>query len=678
VGRLLLRILFWAAIALSAVVLALVVALAIGVPVSLEPFREPMAAGASRALGRRVHIAGPLKLVPAFSPTVEIQGVSIADPPDWPEGEFAHLDLARLQIGVLSLLWRRAIVKEVRVEGVALRLETNAEGANNWRFARAPAAQKETAPEETETTKERAGAAVGEVFADWIHDVELSELALRDIRAERRDARTGSESSFVIEEVTGSAATDAPIEFDARGSLLEHPYLVKVDGGSLLGLFAAQEEPWPLELSVEIAETRLRVQALLDEPLLGPERLEEMSEGTGRIGALEIEIGGERLSSLDDLARVELPDWGPWAFGGRFAAHRGGRHGAEVKLTVGSSDLTGTMEVDLDRKPPHFAVGLTAETIQLDDFALGDWSPTGKEKAPAEVEAEETAPEDRPAALLSPETLGRLDAELSVEIGRVLSGSDRLGASHLEAKLEQGRLSVQPWRVEVPSGSVDVAAAVHPTRDELQAEIEVRIERFDYGILARRIKPETEMSGLVSLDLALSARAPKDQRLMPYGNGHLDLGVFPEAFEAGVVELWAVSLLRALIPVVDSGADSTLNCVVASLDLHDGIMTQRSILMDTSRMRVAGEATVDFHEERVRMRLRPRAKRPQFFSLATPVIVDGSFDDFGVGVKPGDLLGTAVRLVTSVIEVPARYLLGDVLPRDGTADCLAALERVER
>ena len=72
--------------------------------------------------------------------------------------------------------------------------------------------------------------------------------------------------SFVIEEVTGSAATDAPIAFESHGSLLDHPYLVKMDGGSLLGLFASQDEPWPPELSLEIAETRLRVQALLDEP----------------------------------------------------------------------------------------------------------------------------------------------------------------------------------------------------------------------------------------------------------------------------------------------------------------------------------------------------------------------------------------------------------------------------
>jgi uncharacterized protein involved in outer membrane biogenesis len=682
VGRVLLRILFWAAITVATLLAVIIVALAVGIPVSLEPLREPVAAAASQALGRRVSIAGPVKLVPAFRPTVEIQGLRIANPPDWPEGELAHLELARLQIGVLPLLWRRATVNEMRVEGGALRLEIDAHGAENWRFMPAPAAQDKTEPGGPESAGERVRQALREARAGWIRNLELTELVLRDIRVERRDARTDGEESFVIDELTGSAATDAPIDFDARGSLLDHPYRLEMDGGPLLGLFVAQDEPWPLALSLEIAETRLRLRALIDEPLLGPERLEKLSEGEGRVGAFEIEIAGQRLSSLDTFARVKLPDWGPWAFGGRFAAFKGGRQGTEVKLTVGGTDLSGTMVVELQRKPPHFDVTLTADTIQLDDFALGDWSPTAGGKVPAEAEArteaEEAAPARQTQALLSAETLGRLDAELSVEIGRVLSGSDRLGASVLEAKLEQGRLSVQPWHVEVPGGALEVTAALHPTRDEMRTDLAARVERFDYGILARRFDPETDVSGLLTLDLALFSRAPKGERIMPHANGHLDVGLFPESFEADVIDLWAVNLVMAVLPLVDSGEGSILNCLVASLDIEDGIMKERSILMDTSRMRVSGEATVDFHEQRIRARLKPRAKRPQFFSLATPVRVNGSFDDFGVRLRPGVLLGTVIRLAASPVEVPVRHLIRDTLPEDGTPDCRAALERIDR
>jgi hypothetical protein len=212
----------------------------------------------------------------------------------------------------------------------------------------------------------------------------------------------------------------------------------------------------------------------------------------------------------------------------------------------------------------------------------------------------------------------------------------------------------------------------------MRADLAARIERFDYGILARRLDPANDASGLLTLDLALSSRAPKGKRLMPYASGHFDVGVFPEAFAASVIDLWAVNLVMAVIPIVDSGEDSNLNCLVASLDVEDGIMRERSILMDTSRMRVSGQATVDFRKQRVRARLKPKAKRPQFFSLATPVRVNGSFEDFGVRLKPRALVGTVIRLAASPVEVPVRHLIRDILPEDGTPDCLAALERIDR
>jgi uncharacterized protein involved in outer membrane biogenesis len=355
----------------------------------------------------------------------------------------------------------------------------------------------------------------------------------------------------------------------------------------------------------------------------------------------------------------------------------GARRPAEVELRVGRSDFTGTMRAELHREPPRFDLALTAGTVRLDDFPLGDWSPRGAEKAPVTMDVTETAPEDRLRGLLSAETLGRLDAELSVETERVLSGRDRMGASRLAVKLERGELSVQPWQLEFPGGSAELTAAFHPTHEELQSEIHLRVDRFDYGIVARRWDPETEMDGRIDLDLDLSARSPAGERIMPYANGHLDVGVFPEALEAGVVDLWAVNLAMAVIPVVNSGGGWTFNCGVASLELKDGIMTERSILVDTPRMRISGDVTVDFHEQRIQMSLRPRAKRPEFFSLATPVTVDGSFDDFGLGVKPLALVGNVFRLTPNA-EMPGRYPVGDLPPLDGSAECREMLERIER
>ena len=42
--------------------------------------------------------------------------------------------------------------------------------------------------------------------------------------------------------------------------------------------------------------------------------------------------------------------------------------------------------------------------------------------------------------------------------------------------------------------------------------------------------------------------------------------------------------------------DSVVNCVLARFTLDDGLMQDRIIFMDTTRMSVFGKAKVDFHQ----------------------------------------------------------------------------------
>jgi hypothetical protein len=112
--------------------------------------------------------------------------------------------------------------------------------------------------------------------------------------------------------------------------------------------------------------------------------------------------------------------------------------------------------------------------------------------------------------------------------------------------------------------------------------------------------------------------------------------------------------------------------------MNDGRMKQQAILLDTSRMSVTGKAKVDFRTERVKVELAPSPKKPEFFNLATPIQVDGTFSDFAVGVKPEDLLGTVIRFVTSIVHVPIQRIFLGARPAEDLEGCLAAMQRPEK
>ena len=71
----------------------------------------------------------------------------------------------------------------------------------------------------------------------------------------------------------------------------------------------------------------------------------------------------------------------------------------------------------------------------------------------------------------------------------------------------------------------------------------------------------------------------------------------------------------------------------------------------------------------------PKAKKPEFFSLATPIEVKGTFTDYKVGVKPGGLIGTAIRFITSPVVVPIQRVFTERASEDGKAACTAAMHR---
>jgi hypothetical protein len=65
----------------------------------------------------------------------------------------------------------------------------------------------------------------------------------------------------------------------------------------------------------------------------------------------------------------------------------------------------------------------------------------------------------------------------------------------------------------------------------------------------------------------------------------------------------------------------------------------------------------------------PRPKVPQFFSLATPIEVSGTFEDYRFSVRRSDAFGTAARWVASPVVVPIQRLVGERIPADGRDVC---------
>ncbi len=672
------RLLRWLAIgfaiALAILIVAPLVLLAIGIQVEVTQFAPLVAERGSAALGRELRLDGPVYVVPSYWPTLEVHDVSIADPYGGEGAEFARLARARVVLSLISILRGKIELDELSADGVRLNLVRYADGDASWAFE-LPAAEAETPDPAPEAAEHETGQT--RIFE------ELEELAFRDIAVTWRDETSGVAEQLMVEECLGAAARGEPIRLSIRGRFREVPFAVRVGAGHLADLLTARPElPLDLELDLGTAHMEIALQlAELDEAALDPDTaaVDSVRAAQAR-GSYRLAFSVDRLDRLNRPLSLMLPPLGPVDV--RAEAKIGGDEWSlhTLRIGVGDTRLVGNASIARGAARPLATFELTSRSFRVDDFLAEGWSAAGGAESEPEADttqasAEPGAAEDQ-RALLDPEVMRLIDARLRVRVDDVVSGDESLGGGELRAELANGRVQIDPLRVDVPGGTLRLKASLQADATHTVARIEFETEHFDVGVLARRTAPDSTMGGILDVDMLVEADSPDPNNLMAYADGRLDVSLRPVNLEAGLIDLWAVNLVASVLPVV-SGGDSNVNCVVAVLDLEDGIMTSRSILIDTSRIQVGGRASVDFHEQRVSALLQPRPKRPQFFSLGTPVKVDGDFEDFGVGVSALDLAGTAVRMVTDLATYPARLLFIRPLPKDGEEACAQARLRIE-
>jgi uncharacterized protein involved in outer membrane biogenesis len=477
-----------------------------------------------------------------------------------------------------------------------------------------------------------------------------------------RDPNTRAEARIALQSGLLRGPPGAPLTLSLSGALDDIPVAINVETAPARDL-ADPQLRLPFKLTAESEQTQIVLSGGIARPL------------DNRDLELALELRGPRLDRLDRLVRASLPPWGPWTAAGKFRMQASGYEVTDLRLQVGQSILTGNGGLRTDTAPPRLDVSLAAHNIQLDDFRLGDWSAVerrpAQEQAPTAEGIRETAARasDQAQRLLSPAVLRRQDAFLKVRVDQVRSGQDQLGGGRFEARLEKGRADIGPIEVDIPGGSARLSLGYEPTETDVKVDMKIDAEKFDYGILARRIKPDTDLRGIFSAHIDVHSRTRYLSDALRYGNGSIEFAVWPENMKSGIFDLWAVNVLVALVPAVDPARESKVNCAVGRFELSDGRLEDRGIVLDTTRMRVVGTGHANFGEEKVRLRMRPQAKTAQFLSLATPVEVNGSFTDFKVGVSPGDVVETVGRVATSVIWVPLKKLFGKRIPRDGNDVC---------
>ncbi|MEA2115301.1 MAG: hypothetical protein U9P36_07935, partial [Thermodesulfobacteriota bacterium] len=99
-----------------------------GIPIPLDFLDSSLESLATHLLDRRVVLHGPVRLRPSLKPILELGGLTIGNPMDWPEeGHLLTVNSGQGQISLLPLLKGDFLINDLTFEGVDLQLVTRSD-----------------------------------------------------------------------------------------------------------------------------------------------------------------------------------------------------------------------------------------------------------------------------------------------------------------------------------------------------------------------------------------------------------------------------------------------------------------------------------------------------------------------------------------------------------------------
>lgn len=366
-----LKLLLWLLAGVSSVLLTLVALLFF---VDVDHFRPQVQKQVSNALGREVLLEGPLTLEPSLTPGFTASGLRISNPAWASRPHLASVDKFDIRVALLPLLDRKLEIVSLEFHGVDLQLEVTEEGENNFTFP---------------TSDEPGPAPAVERMS--LHDVTigylLPGLLLRSVHLAQANART----------VPGE-----PIEIDAQTEINAVPLKLTLQAEPLTE--PTTQGSWKTTLVGEIGNLSLRLVGRVGDP------------GDWDHGQYQLHVEGPDLDDLEKLSGLDLPETESYELDAKVGFDLDDYLKIdEFTASIGSSDLSGSIDWDIDAERPAMKIRLASRQLDIDDMGLDEPSP--KAGVP---EREALTVDEFLDQALDPTLFSAADLDIQVQVGRLV------------------------------------------------------------------------------------------------------------------------------------------------------------------------------------------------------------------------------------------------------------------
>ncbi|MGI9465023.1 MAG: AsmA family protein, partial [Aestuariivirgaceae bacterium] len=569
---------------------------------------EQMQAAIKSATGRTLTIDGAPKLTYWPELAVELDNVSLSNPPGMLDGNVANMNRLRVRVAATALLSRKVEIKEITLVRPRLNLVMNSKGQANWDFddGKSGAGKSDGSASSSQGTGDA---------TEYVEGVAIAPINIEDGSIKYLDERSGSVFTAKDVDLIVSMPT-LTSALKTKGSLIWNRERIN------LNLFVKS----PRRLGTDGSPIDIAITGRLLELVFNGRGV--LRDGIGLAGNVDM-----KTSSLRELAGwVGSPlepgkGLGPFAIKGALDLEGQNIKLSKARLSLDGMNAQGNINVSLAGARPQVSANLGADRIDANIYA----APANKGSSSGAVTKGWSDKKFSFAGLKA------LDANLNLAVSQILYGDVKIGATNVKATLAKGVLTTTLREMTFYDGKANGKLVLNGSKAKPTLQGSLNSTGLDgYRLLADFAKLE-RISGVTGVNLAIAASGNSQQEMVSTLRGKGKFQFNDGALRGLNIAQMIRNVQKAILGGWESQPDQKTDFSVleASFTIKDGIAQNNDLKLLGPLVRITGVGEIDLLRQALDYKTNPKlvaslqgqAGDEQLTGIEVPIIIKGPWSN---------------------------------------------------
>ncbi|MBW2604209.1 MAG: AsmA family protein [Deltaproteobacteria bacterium] len=520
---------------------------------------KPMITGiAKKYTGRKLTIAGDIKVKISLSPTLEANQVSFQNAPWSAYPEMIRAKRIEVQLALIPLIQGKIDVKRLTLINPDVMMEINTSGKTNLEFDFPEQRKVETAPVKQDE-KETA------LF-------DFNEILIKDGKLTVKNHQKNKTFVLTIDRgVEKSADFMGDADIELKGSFNDIPFNVSGKIGSLAGI-ADPDVSYPVDLKADVAKIKFSISGKIQDPVA--------AKGID----VRFSVKGDDLAKIENIIRKPLPIKGPFHISSHLLAAKLEKiQVSDLLIELGNSKLNGSVTLDRAAEKPKISGNLVSDTLDLRPMLIKrvKKAPIAKEKTTEPKRKSDRLFQNTPLKL---DGLHRFNAAVDVRIKHMLLPRFAFDNIETKVRLQDGNLTVNPLTAFIGGGKLVNSLNVQAKENMAFVDVNVDIKQMNLGEMLKKLEITQALEGILDLDINLKGQGKSTAAIMAGLNGDVIASLGEGKIPTGYLDFLSAdissTLMRLINPFGKKIDNARINCAVCDFNIKNGMAKSDIIVVD--------------------------------------------------------------------------------------------------